>query len=81
MKNSEDAFQDKDRLGYEVCKLIAIVKLRDEMARFLSGCRFLPPTTIDDKAIVGLMLKQHSWLEEGKDFLEAYHELRRQALG
>jgi len=30
MKNGADTFQDKDLLGNEVCKLIAMVKLRDE---------------------------------------------------
>jgi hypothetical protein len=44
MKNSGDTFRDKDRLGNEVCKLIAIVKLRDGMVRFLPGCKLLPPT-------------------------------------
>jgi hypothetical protein len=46
MKNSGDTLQDKDRLGHEACKLIAIVKLRDEMVRFLPGCKLLPPTSM-----------------------------------
>ena len=52
MKNSGDTFQDKDRLGNEVCKLIAIVRLRKEMVRFLPGCKLLPPTNMDGQTIV-----------------------------
>jgi hypothetical protein len=81
MKNSGDTFQDKDRLGNEVCKLIAIVKLRDEMVRFLPGCRLLPPTSIDGNAIVGLQAKPKTWIAEAGDFLAAYHELHRQIVG
>jgi hypothetical protein len=81
MKNSGDASQDKDRLGNEVCKLIVVVKLRDEMVRFLPGARLLPPTHMDDKAIVGLQAKPKTWIVEGKDFLEAYHELHSQVVG
>ena len=54
IKNSGDAFQDKDRLGKEVCKLLAIVRLRDEMVRLLPGSELLPPTRMDDRAVVGL---------------------------
>ncbi len=49
--NSGDTFVDKDRLGNRVCWLVAIVKLRDEIVRFLPGCKLLPPTSIDGKAI------------------------------
>jgi hypothetical protein len=81
MKNSGDAFRDKDILGDEVCKLIAIVRLRDEMVRFLPGCKLLPPTRMDGKAIAGLQAKPLTWLGEGADFLAAYHDLRRQVVG
>ncbi len=81
MKNSGDTFQDKDRLGNEVCKIIAIVKLRDEIARFLPGCKLLPPTRMDRNAIVGLQTKPKTWLVWAVDFLAAYHELHRQIVG
>ncbi|MBN1568332.1 MAG: hypothetical protein JXA73_10840 [Acidobacteria bacterium] len=81
IENSGDTFQDKDRLGNEVCKLVAMVKLRDEMVRFLPGCRLLPPTSMDGRAIVGLQAKPRTWIGEGKDFLDAYHELHRQVVG
>jgi hypothetical protein len=81
MKDSGDTFQDKNRLGIEACKLIVIAKLRDEMVRFLPGCRFLPPTSMDSRAIVGLRAKPLTWLGEGLDYLAAYHELHRQVVG
>ena len=80
MKNSGDTFQDKDRLGNEVCKLLAIVRLRDEMVRLLPG-KLLPPTRIDCKAVVGLQAPPKTWIIEGRNFLEAYHELHSQAVG
>jgi hypothetical protein len=81
MKDSGDTFQDKDRLGIEACKLIVIAKLRDKMVRFLPGCRFLPPTSMDSRAIVGLQAKPKTWIAEGRDFLTAYHKLHRQVVG
>jgi hypothetical protein len=81
MKNSGDTFHDKDRLANEVCKIIAIVRLRDELDRFLPGSRFLPPTTIDGNAIAGLQAKPMTWLAEGRDFLTAYHDLHKQVVG
>jgi len=54
IKNSGDNFQDQERLGLAVCKLTVILKLRDEMIRFLPGAKFLTPTSMDGKPIVGL---------------------------
>jgi hypothetical protein len=80
-KSSGDTFQDKDRLGNEVCKLTAMVKMRDEMIRFLPGAKFLPPTLFNGKAIVGLQAKPRTWIAEGEAFLEAYHALHAQIVG
>jgi hypothetical protein len=79
--NSGDTFRDKDRLAIEACKLIAIVKLRDEMVRFLPGCMFLKPTHMDGKAVVGLQAMPLTRIVEGEDFLAAYHELHRRVVG
>jgi hypothetical protein len=80
IKNSGDTLQDNDRFSNEVCKLIAIVKLRDEMVRFLPGCKFLPPTSMDGKAIVGLQAKPKTWIADGQNSLAVYYELRRQVV-
>jgi hypothetical protein len=81
IENSGDAFYDKDRLGNEVCKMIAIVRLRDELVRFLPGSSLLSPTSMDGKAIVGLQAKPRTWIAEGESFLAAYHELHRKVVG
>ena len=56
-------------------KLVAIVRLRDEMIRWLAGGTFLPPTTVDNQATVGFWVGTRTWLAEGQDFLAAYHKL------
>ena len=81
MKNSSDTFQDKDRLGSESCKLIAIVKLRGEMFRCFLGCKLLPPTSMDGKTIAGLQAKPKTWIAEREDFLAAYHKFHGQVVG
>jgi|WetSurMetagenome_2_1015567.scaffolds.fasta_scaffold1195900_1 hypothetical protein len=81
IKNSGDTFQDKDRLGNEVCKLAAIAGMRDKMLRILPRSKFLPPTRMDGKAIVGLHARPKTWIIEGTDFLAAYHELHSQIVG
>ena len=72
---SGDTFLDKDRLADAACKLISIVGLREEMIRSIPGGRFLPPTTMDRKAIVGIVKGQETWVAEGRDFLAAHHRL------
>ena len=41
-----DTFLDKDRLSNQACKLVAIVRLRNQMTRRLRGGKFLPPTIV-----------------------------------
>ena len=81
IQDSGDTLVDKDRLGNEARKLVAIVRLRDEMVLWLAGGAFLPPTIVDNLATVGFKVGRRTWLAEGKDFLAAYHELHRQVVG
>jgi hypothetical protein len=81
MKNSGDTFQDKDRLANEVCKIIAIVRLRERMIRFLPESTFLPLTRFEGKAIVGIRAKPLTRIGEGTDFLATYYDLHRQVVG
>jgi hypothetical protein len=81
IQDSGDTYQDKDQLGREACKLVAIVRLRDQMRRWLRGGKFLPPTRVGDHVAVGFKLGRKAWLAEGKDFLAAYHELHKQVVG
>jgi hypothetical protein len=81
VKDSGDSFQDKDQLGNQACKLVAIVRLRDQMRRWLRGRKFLPPTILDNQATVGFRVGRKTWLAEGDNFLVAYHELHEQVVG
>lgn len=81
VRSSGDSFKDKEALGREACKLTAIVRLRDELLRFLPGAELLPPTTMDAGMVVGLRVGARAWLAEGKDFLAAYQGLHREAVG
>lgn len=81
VKNSGDTFVDKDLLRNETCKILVMVKLRDTMVRYLPGGKLLPSTNMDGKAIAGLQAKPLTLLADGKDFLEAYHDLYRQVVG
>jgi hypothetical protein len=81
IEDSGDAFRDKDRLSNQACKLIAIVKLRDRMTRWLPGGRFLPPTKVETCATVGFKVGPKTWIAEGDDFITAYHKLHEQVVG
>jgi len=76
-----DTFQDKDRIGRETYKLLAIVDLRDQILTWLPGSRFLPPTSIDTKAVVGLHSRPKTWIAAGNDIIEAYCKLDGQTVG
>ena len=79
--DSGDTFADKEWLGREACKLVAIVRMRDQMRRWLNGGKFLPPTRVGDNVAVGFRVGRRVWLAEGEDFLAAYHELRGRVVG
>jgi hypothetical protein len=81
VEESGDTFQDKDRLGKETCKLVAIVRLRDRMTRWLPGEKFLLPTTVDNHATVGFKLGRKTWLDERDDFITEYHNLHGRVIG
>ncbi len=81
IKDSGDTFLDKDRLANAACKLISIVRLRGDMVCFMAGGRFLPPTTLDGTAVVGMIKGRETWMADGKGFFEAYHRLHDKVLG
>ena len=81
INNCGNTFEDKDRLANETCKLIAVSRLRDRMVRFLPRCRFLKPTHMDGKAVVGMRAGPLTRIGEGVDYITAYYELHRQVLG
>jgi hypothetical protein len=70
-----------ERVGNRVCWLSAIAGIRDDLMRYLPGSRFLPATSVEGKVVVGLKAGPLSFLEEGEDFLAAYHRLRAKVTG
>jgi hypothetical protein len=70
IKNSGDTLQDKDRLGNETYKLIAILKLR-KWSAFWPGCKLISRTSVDGKVIVGLRAKPMTLILEGENFISA----------
>ena len=81
IRDSANKFQDKERLNVAACKLIAIVKVRQRMRRWMRGGRFLLPTKMGDQAMVGFRVGVWTWLVEGEDFLTAYLELHEKVVG
>ncbi len=81
VENSGDTLVDKDRLRNRACWLMAMVELRAELARFLPGCKLVPPTSMDGRAIMVLRAGPRSWLAEGEDFLGTYHQLHKKVVG
>ena len=81
VKESGYIVLDETGLGNEACRLAAIVRLRDQMVRWLAGGAFLPPTIVDNRATVGFKVGRRTWLSEGEDFLAAYHDLHKQVVG
>jgi len=71
-----------ERARNRACWLAAISGIRNDLSRYRSSSsRFLPPTTVDGKAVAGFMAGRMTFLEEGEDFLEAYHKLRERIIG
>jgi hypothetical protein len=81
IQDSADIFNDKGRIDTAACKLIAIVRLRDQIKAWLPKGKFLLPSKLGGQAEAGLRLGEKAWLSEGTDFLVAYHELHRRLLG
>jgi hypothetical protein len=77
----ENRIEVLDRVRNRACWLYAIVGIRRDLKRYLPGCRLLPATTIDGKAVVGLKSGPLTFLEDGEDFLAAYHMLRERVFG
>ena len=80
-ENSGNTFVDKERLRTESCKLVAMVRLRDQITRWVSSGKFLPPTSIDRRAVVGIMAGSRTLLVESADFVSAYHSLHQKVVG
>jgi hypothetical protein len=78
---AENGTEVLDRVRNRACWLYAIARIRADLQRYLAGSRFLFSTTIEGKAVVGLRAGPLTFLEDGEDFLAAYHKLRGRIIG
>ena len=78
VKESGYIVLDETGLGNEACRLAAIVRLRDQMVRWLAGGAFLPPTGVGNQATVGFRVGTRTRLAEVQDFLAAHHKLHEE---
>ncbi|MBP1609477.1 MAG: hypothetical protein H6Q04_1712 [Acidobacteria bacterium] len=81
INDSGDTFAHRDRLENEICKLIAITRIRDRVRRWLPDGKFLLPTRLDSWVIVGYRVGSKTWMAEGADTVRAYHALDEQVFG
>lgn len=49
-----DRYPVLDRIANEAAKLIAMVRVRNDLAGIFRGCKFLLPTSTGERALVGL---------------------------
>ena len=69
-----------DKIQNETAKLIAIVRIRQDLATMCLGCEFLLPTKTDQGYLVGIRFRGKTVLAEEKSHWEAYHKLLRKAV-
>ena len=75
-----DRLRTQSNVDREACKLVAVSRIRSNLMGYLPGSHFLPPTTFEGKAIVGMQVGDKTFHAEGSSFLEAYYKLKRKTL-
>jgi hypothetical protein len=75
-----DRYPVLDRIQNEAAKLIAIVRVRQDLEGMFRGCKFLLPTLTVKGALVGLRFLGRTVLAEARSHWEAYHKLVRKAV-
>ncbi len=78
--DSRDRYPVLDRIENEAAKLVAMVRVRKELAGMFRGCEFLLPTRTDEGALVGMRFRARTVLAEERSHWEAYHKLVRKAV-
>jgi hypothetical protein len=80
IKDTGDRYPVLDGIEREAAKLIAMVRVRNDLARMFPGCEFLLPTSTEEGALVGMRFRGRTILAEEKSHWEAYHKLVREAV-
>jgi hypothetical protein len=80
IKDTGDRLAMLDRIQNEAAKLIAMVRVRDDLAGIFPGCKFMLPTRTDKGVLVGLRFDGKTILAEGPSYWQTYHRLIRRAV-
>jgi hypothetical protein len=51
------------------------------MRTWLRGGKFLPPTKLDGRAVVGFHVGGKTWIADGNNFVAAYYSLHARVVG
>jgi hypothetical protein len=81
IKDTGDRYPVLERISNEAAKLIAIVRIRNDLAGIFPRCKFLLPTSTGNGALVGMRFGGRTILAEEKSYWEAYHRLMLEAVG
>jgi hypothetical protein len=68
-----------DMVQNEAAKLIAVVKIRDDLAEMFPGCEFLLPIRTESGVVAGFRFKSRTVLAEEPTCWESYHRLMKNA--
>ena len=80
IKDTGDRYPVLDQMQREAAKLIAVVRVRKDLAEICLDCKFLLPTKTDKGVVVGLRFDEKTILAEGPTYWETYHRLMRKAV-
>jgi hypothetical protein len=80
IKDTGDRWAVLEDIHYETAKLIAMVRVRKNLAEIFPGCEFLLPTSTGEGALVGLRFRGRTVLAEERIHWEAYHQLMMEAV-
>ena len=75
IEDTGDRYPVLDRIINETAKLIAMVRIRRDLAKTFPKCEFLLPTSMGKNKLVGIHAKGRTMLSEGPSFWGAYYEL------
>jgi hypothetical protein len=80
IKDTGDRYPVLDAIVREAAKLIAMVRVRDDICGIFGKCSFLLPTSTRDGALVGMRWRGRTVLAEARSHWMAYHRLVEEAV-
>jgi hypothetical protein len=80
LEDTLDRYPVLDSITRETAKLIAMVRIRQDLRGMFRDCSFLLPTSTDNGSVVGIRFRGKTVLAEAPSHWEAYHQLVRNAV-